>query len=205
MKKIIIPLVIIIILIGITGVMFIPKKSVLDSTDKDSVVREETNENEIKNIEVEPEIDEKPIEESIIVDNDPIPKEETSVPKEVEEKKETISTETVDKNNSNSVTKEEPKKEEVVPKKEEVVPKEEEVKSKTAWEELGISEYDYYHKPMWSWGRIDFSIETYKTYEKTREACITKGEEYFEQGLGYSCTSINSYSGDYLGEMIKTF
>lgn len=205
MKKIIIPLVIIIILIGITGIMFIPKKSVLDSTDKDSVVREETNENEIKNIEVEPEIDEKPIEESIIVDNDPIPKEETSVPKEVEEKKETISTETVDKNNSNSVTKEEPKKEEVVPKKEEVVPKEEEVKSKTAWEELGISEYDYYHKPMWSWGRVDFSIETYKTYEKTREACITKGEEYFEQGLGYSCTSINSYSGDYLGEMIKTF
>ena len=198
MKKIIIPLVIIIILIGITGIMFIPKKSVLDSTDKDSVVREETKENEIENIEVEPEIDEKPIEESIIVDNDPIPKEETSAPKEKEEKKETISTETVDKNNSNSVTKEEPKKEEVVPK-------EEEVKPKIAWEELGISEYDYYHKPMWSWGRIDFSIETYKTYEKTREACITKGEEYFEQGLGYSCTSINSYSGDYLGEMIKTF
>ena len=198
MKKIIIPLVIIIILIGITGIMFIPKKSVLDSTDKDSVVREETNENEIQNIEVEPEIDEKPIEESIIVDNDPIPKKESSAPKVVEEKKETISTETVDKNNSNSVTKEEPKKEEVVPK-------EEEVKPKIAWEELGISEYDYYHKPMWSWGRVDFSIETYKTYEKTREACITKGEEYFEQGLGYSCTSINSYSGDYLGEMIKTF
>ena len=199
MKKIIIPLVIIIILIGITSIMFIPKKSVLDSTDKDSVVREETKENEIENIEVEPEIDEKPIEESIIVDSDPIPKKETSTPKVVEEKKETISTETVDKNNSNSVTKEETKKEEVVPKKEE------EVKPKTAWEELGISEYDYYHKPMWSWGRVDFSIETYKTYEKTREACITKGEEYFEQGLGYSCTSINSYSGDYLGEMIKTF
>lgn len=198
MKKIIIPLVIIIILIGITGIMFIPKKSVLDSTDKDSVVREETKENEIENIEVEPEIDEKPIEESIIVDNDPIPKKESSAPKVVEEKKETISTETVDKNNSNSVTKEEPKKEEVVPK-------EEEVKPKIAWEELGISEYDYYHKPMWSWGRVDFSIETYKTYEKTREACITKGEEYFKQGLGYSCTSINSYSGDYLGEMIKTF
>lgn len=198
MKKIIIPLVIIIILIGITGIMFIPKKSSLDSTDKDSVVREETNENEIQNIEVEPEIDEKLIEESIIVDNDPISKEETSSPKVVEEKKETISTETVDKNNSNSVTKEEPKRDEVVPK-------EEEVKPKTAWEELGISEYDYYHKPMWSWGRVDFSIETYKTYEKTREACISKGEEYFEQGLGYSCTSINSYSGDYLGEMIKTF
>ena len=37
MKKIIIPLVIIIILIGITGIMFIHKKSILDYTDKDSV------------------------------------------------------------------------------------------------------------------------------------------------------------------------
>ena len=58
---------------------------------------------------------------------------------------------------------------------------------------------------MWSWARIDFSINDYKTYEKTREACIARGEEYFKEGLGYSCTSINSYSGDYLGEMIKTF
>ena len=81
----------------------------------------------------------------------------------------------------------------------------EEVKKLTAWEELGITEFDYYNKPMWSWARIDFSIKDYKTYEKTREACITKGEEYFKEGLGYSCTSINSYSGDYLGEMIKTF
>ncbi len=78
-------------------------------------------------------------------------------------------------------------------------------KEPTAWEELGISESDYYNKPMWSWARIDFSIDKYKTYEKTREACITKGEEYYEQGYGYSCTGINSYSGKYLGEMLKTF
>ncbi len=78
-------------------------------------------------------------------------------------------------------------------------------KEPTAWEELGISESDYYNKPMWSWARIDFSIDKYKTYEKTREACITKGEEYYEQGYGYSCTGINSYSGRYLGEMLKTF
>jgi len=58
---------------------------------------------------------------------------------------------------------------------------------------------------MWSWARIDFSIKDYKTYENTREACIIKGEEYFKEGLGYSCTGINSYSGDYLGEMLKTF
>ena len=76
---------------------------------------------------------------------------------------------------------------------------------KEAWEELGISEYDYYHKPMWSWARVDFSIDEYKTEQKTKEACESKGQEYFEQGLGYSCTSINSYAGTYLGEMLKTF
>lgn len=76
---------------------------------------------------------------------------------------------------------------------------------KTPWEELGISEYDYYHKPMWSWQRIDYSIDEYKTEQKTKEACLSKGEEYFKQGIGYSCTSVNSYAGTYLGEMIKTF
>lgn len=94
------------------------------------------------------------------------------------------------------VSKEEPKQE---------PPKEVQPPTKTAWEELGISEYDYYNKPMWNWARIDFSINDYKTYDKTREACINKGEEYYEQGYGYSCTSINSYSGNYLGEMLKTF
>ena len=70
---------------------------------------------------------------------------------------------------------------------------------------MGITEDEYYNKPMWSWARIDYSINEYKTYEKTREACMKKGEELFQEGYGYSCTSINSYSGKYLGEMLKTF
>lgn len=199
MKKIIIPVIIIIILTGISCIMFIPKKSIQDSTDKDNVVKEETNIEENKKIKVESEIDNVVSEDSIIVDNNQTSKEENKKTEEAQKGKEILSTETVDKENfkSNSVKEK--------PKQEETIPKVEEVKPKTAWEELGISEYDYYHKPMWSWARIDFSIEVYKTYEKTREACISKGEEYFEQGLGYSCTSINSYSGDYLGEMIKTF
>lgn len=76
---------------------------------------------------------------------------------------------------------------------------------KKAWEELGISEYDYYHKPMWSWQKIDYSIDEFKTEQKTKEACLSKGDEYFKQGIGYSCTSVNSYAGTYLGEMLKTF
>lgn len=42
----------------------------------------------------------------------------------------------------------------------------EEQKVKTAWEELGISEYDYYNSPMWSWARVDYSIKDYGSFEK---------------------------------------
>lgn len=84
----------------------------------------------------------------------------------------------------------------------------EQPKEQNIWDELGITEYDYYHKPMWSWARIDFSINDYKTEENTKNACISKGNQLMEEsetGLGYSCQSILSYSGDYLGEMMETF
>ena len=81
-------------------------------------------------------------------------------------------------------------------------------REQTAWEELGISEYDYYHKPLWSWARIDFSIDDYGTEENTKNACISKGNKLMEEsqeGLGFSCQSILSYAGNYLGEMMKNF
>ena len=145
------------------------------------------------------------VEQEVVLDN-----KEENKSNNKEHKEESINTNTKKDTVTNNVPKVENKKESTVreEKKEEVIVDEvvvEEVKEITAWEELGITEHNYYNKPMWSWARIDFSIKDYKTYEKTREACITKGEEYFKQGLGYSCTSINSYSGDYLGEMIKTF
>lgn len=84
----------------------------------------------------------------------------------------------------------------------------EQPKERNIWDELGITEYDYYHKPMWSWARIDFSINDYQTEENTKNACISKGNQLMDEsetGLGYSCQSILSYSGDYLGEMMETF
>ena len=81
-------------------------------------------------------------------------------------------------------------------------------REQTAWEELGISEYDYYHKPLWSWARIDISIDDYGTEENTKNACISKGNKLMEEsqeGLGFSCQSILSYAGNYLGEMMKNF
>ena len=104
-----------------------------------------------------------------------------------------IKNKTVKQEQTNTQTKsQEPKKE---------VSKEQ-PKPETEWEKLGISEYDYYHKPMWSWARVDYSIEDYKTFEQTHQACIDAGNN-MEDIISYSCTNINSYSGAYLGDMLK--
>lgn len=202
MKKIIISIFIVIIFISIGCFIFIPKYINSDDVNKNEVVDKETKEEIKTNLETD---SEENISTDIVDknDNDNIKIEEKSEDNNKtnikEEKKETIK-----ENKTNSTSKQNDSKQEETKGEEKVeTPKVE--TSKNAWDELGISEYDYYHKPMWSWGRIDYSIEDYKTYEKTREACITKGEEYFNEGIGYSCTSLNSYSGDYLGEMLKTF
>ena len=104
-----------------------------------------------------------------------------------------IKNKTVKQEQTNTQTKtQEPKKE---------VP-ENQPKPETEWEKLGISEYDYYHKPMWSWARVDYSIEDYKTFEQTHQACIDAGNN-MEDIISFSCTNINSYSGAYLGDMLK--
>lgn len=71
-----------------------------------------------------------------------------------------------------------------------------------AWDELGITENEYYNSPAWSWASVDFAIEKYGSQEKCLNACIEYGES---TGMGYSCSTINSYSGRYLGEMLKLF
>lgn len=81
-------------------------------------------------------------------------------------------------------------------------PKHEEKKEMAVWEELGMSEDDYYNKPAWSWAKVDFAIEKYGSQENCFNACIKYGEE---SGRGFSCSTINSASGRYLGEMIKLF
>ena len=77
------------------------------------------------------------------------------------------------------------------------------VEKQTPWDELGITEYDYYNKPMWSWARVDYSIKEYKTQELAQQKCIEDGNNMLDEILSFSCTTINSYSGDYLGEMLR--
>ena len=75
-------------------------------------------------------------------------------------------------------------------------------KEQTAGESLGISEYDYYNSPMWSWARVDYSVKNYGNFEQTHQACIDAGNN-MEDIISFSCTNINSYSGDYLGDMLR--
>ena len=153
-----------------------------ENTSEEIVKEKEVeNDNKLNNKEVKTE-DEKEKYEVI---------KESVKPEETKKKENSIN------NNSNTEVKEEEKVQNNT--------KDETNEIQKAWDELGITEDEYYNKPMWSWARIDYSINEYKTYEKTREACMKKGEELFQEGYGYSCTSINSYSGKYLGEMLKTF
>ena len=81
-------------------------------------------------------------------------------------------------------------------------PQPEPVREQTEWEKLGISEYDYYNSPMWSWARVDYSVKTYGSMEATHQACVDAGNK-LEDITSFTCNNINSYSGDYLGEMLK--
>lgn len=74
------------------------------------------------------------------------------------------------------------------------------------WEELGISENDYYNKPMWNWMTVEFDVNTYGSQSAAESACRDSGNKKAEaEGLGFSCTNVLSYSGKYLGEHIKFF
>lgn len=187
MKKIIIPVILfVIIIIGVSCFMFYSKTKNIEEVTNENVVDTKTNIETDKNVTESSDKKINEIENSDELTNSSAIKESKSEEKKEEKKSEE------NKNNNikqNTTVVEKPKSED----------------KKTAWDELGISEYDYYHKPMWNWQRIDFSIDEYKTEQKTKEACISKGNEYFEQGIGYSCSSVTSYAGTYLGEMLKTF
>lgn len=74
------------------------------------------------------------------------------------------------------------------------------------WERLGISEYDYYNKPAWSWQNIDFVLNgsgdnACSSREDCRRKCQEYGDNYLSEHSGsYNCDTVNSYSGNYLGE-----
>ena len=108
------------------------------------------------------------------------------------------------KSNNNSTTekKDEITKEEAKNESQTSVPddkvKEEEQKETPIWEELGITEYEYYNSPMLSWQKV-----THATFEE----CRMEGDMIInDENSGYTqywCYQVNSYSGKMLGIMLK--
>lgn len=155
----------------------------ISNKDKKTDVINETNNNQNNETLIE-EVKEKDSNESIESNNNSTPKSE----QKVEVKNETPKSETKQEEKQSSSE----------------IPK---VDTNTkndinAWDELGITENEYYNSPAWSWARVDFAIEKHGSQEKCLNACIEYGES---TGMGYSCSTINSYSGRYLGEMLKLF
>lgn len=121
------------------------------------------------------------------------PKESPKQNTEIQKKATSAKAEEVKGDDEVKENKQEEQKEETIV----VIPKKIEI-----WDELGITEDEYYNAPMWKWATVDFSIEKYGSQEGCFKACIEYGDS---TGMGYSCSIINSYSGRYLGEMIELF
>lgn len=153
---------------------------------------------ESNDLEVKEEDNNEPITEDIKDDNNVIEDEPNVIhnTNKNDIQSNNISNSNVVENKTNNIKQEEPKQE-VVQEQPHA-----EQKVQTEWEKLGISEYDYYHSPMWSWARVDYRIEDYGTFEQTHQACIDAGNS-LEDIISFSCSNINSYSGAYLGDMLK--
>ncbi len=163
----------------------------------DNVIDKDSNKDDSNSINNEEQEDNDPIKEEQTSNIDEKPKVENNTSNNEKPKKENKPTNPSNSGTTTTTPNYQP------PKVEEKPPK-----VQTAWEELGISEYDYYHKPVWSWARIDFSVDDYGTEENTKNACISKGNKLMkesQEGLGFSCQSILSYAGNYLGEMMENF
>lgn len=187
-------IIMVLVLITLFAVSFVILKL---QTNKDSEIIENNTSESINNDNLE-ELEQDNKEDELTDDNsnDEEKTIEQESPKESQTTKEEKKTNNSSSNNTSS---NQNKKEESSSNKKD---NKQSVESKPVWEELGISEYDYYHKPMWSWAKIDYSVDTYGTEAATHQACIDAGNK-LENITSYTCYNINSYSGDYLGDMLE--
>ena len=192
-KKLLLIIPAVIILIVSISLVLRPKTDNLKIIKHDNMI-EETSKKEDKPIiqdNKEETVEEKKEEQQIV----------ESQKEEVKKTEQKQSTNNVSTNNTPVQSKEEPKTE-TVPVAPVQQPVQEPPREQTEWEKLGISEYDYYNSPMWSWARVDYSVKTYGSFDATHQACMNAGNQ-LEDIISFSCTNINSYSGDYLGDMLR--
>lgn len=215
-KMITILITIIILVIGIVSYVILSqdnkKESLSNLSDKKSIKVKIEEKEKVEDLKVEEKEDESATEEN---------KTEVSNTSKEKEKKETTSQSTTNTNDNNSRVSQEQTTNTNQSVKSETYSNDnntqqqtnviqnttpEPVHEQTEWEKLGISEYDYYNSPMWSWARVDYKVSDYGSYESAHQNCINAGldkQETDENLISFSCTQINSYSGNTLGDMLR--
>ena len=208
-KIIIISITVLCLVISLIALLLSNNNKKKDKTNIDKIDKTSSIEEKVEVVEEEPIIE---LEQEIIESVQETPVQEE--PKQ--ESKQTANKETtVKKKETTQTPKQETKSVEQQPvseKKEEsgVVDssgnavKEEQVKTvvKQPWEQIGISEYDWYHKPVYSWMRIDYDVSNCGSKANCEALCMSDAEELaFTENV--SCIQVYSHSGAYLGEMLK--
>ncbi len=75
--------------------------------------------------------------------------------------------------------------------------------SQNIWDRLGVSEYDYYNTPEFSWQTPYYSVKDYGGKEGAFNACVDAGTEQVYEIINFWCFEVDSYSGDLLGYYLK--
>ena len=202
-KKILITIItlISIILLVVVGIYIFKNKDT--STNKNNEVKEtlkEENQNKSEiNVDKNEEQNDEEIEESDDKDDEDVESNSNDVDNSIKENNSNNEVSTPNKDNSNNNNTNQNNN--VSDNTTDDSPKEQ-----TPWEKLGITEYEYYNTPVWSWQNVDFGVDLEgDKYCANETDCLSKcqqyGDEYLSQNNngGYNCDDVLSYSGRYLG------
>lgn len=208
-KKILITIItlISIILLVVVGIYIFKNKDT--STNKNNEVKETLKEENQNNLEIDVDKNEEQIDEEIEESNDKEDEDVESnlndVDNSIKENNSNNEDSTPNKDNSNNNnTNQNNNVSNSTP--------DDSTKEQTPWEKLGVTEYEYYNTPVWSWQNVDFGVDLEGDKYCVNEAdCLSKcqkyGDEYLSQNNngGYNCDDVLSYSGRYLGVDFEFF
>ena len=202
-KKILITIItlISIILLVVVGIYIFKNKDT--STNKNNEVKEtlkEENQNNSEiNVDKNEEQNDETIEESDDKDDEDVESDSNDVDNSIKENDSNneVSTPNKDNSNNNNTNQNNNVSDNIT---------DDSPKEQTPWEKLGITEYEYYNTPVWSWQNVDFGVDLEgDKYCANETDCLSKcqqyGDEYLSQNNngGYNCDDVLSYSGRYLG------
>lgn len=209
-KKILITIItlISIILLVVVGIYIFKVRDT--STNKNNEVKETLKEKNQNNSEIDvdknDEQNDEEIEESNDKENENVESNSNDVDNSIKENDSNNENSTPNKDNSNNNTNQSQNN------NQSNSTSDDSPKEQTPWEKLGITEYEYYNTPVWSWQNVDFGVDLEgDKYCANETDCLSKcqkyGDEYLSQNNngGYNCDDVLSYSGRYLGVDFEFF